>query len=78
MAQLGTLCVLSAIDAEVFWEILAQLLQDDRFRLQDVVFSPASIPEIFGPIYTKLSKLPIGERIALSDVADLRQKISKP
>lgn len=77
MAQRGKLCILSAIDAEVFWENLAQLLQDDRFRPQDVVFSPANIPEIFGPIYTELSKLPVGERLALSDVADLRQEIPK-
>ncbi len=74
-ARRGALCVLAAIDDEVFWEILAQLVEDPGMRPQDVVFTPETIPEIFGHLHQTLASLTIGERCNLSDVAPLRQTL---
>lgn len=75
VARRGTLCVLAAIDDEVFWEILAQLVEDPGMRPPDVVFTPETIPEIFGHVHQTLASLAIGERCNLSDVTLLRQTL---
>lgn len=72
MAGKGRLCVLGAVDNEVFWEILAQLLAEERYRPPDLIFTPSNLPEIFGSLYSRLSALPIGQAIVLGDLADLR------
>ena len=72
-ARRGALCILSAIDDEVFWEILAQLVEDPGMRLPDVVFTQETIPEIFGHVHQALASLTIGERCDLSEVTSLRQ-----
>ena len=72
-ARRGALCILSAIDDEVFWEILAQLVEDSGMRPPDVVFTPETIPQIFGHVHQTLASLKIGERCNLSDVTPLRQ-----
>ena len=72
-ARRGALCILSAIDDEVFWEILAQLVEDSGMRPPDVVFTPETIPQIFGHVHQTLASLKIGERCNLSDVTSLRQ-----
>jgi hypothetical protein len=68
-AQVG---VLSAIDDEVFWEILSQILADDQFRPRNKIFTKENIPEVFGDVYKALSSLTIGGRIDLSKIAKLR------
>ena len=73
VARRGALCVLAAIDDEVFWEILAQLVEDPGMRPPDVVFTPERIPEIFGDVHQTLASLTIGERCNLSDITPLRQ-----
>ena len=75
-ARRGALCVLAAIDDEVFWEILAQLVEDPGMRPTDVVFTPDMLPEIFGHVHQTLSSLKIGERCSLSDIATLRGTVS--
>ena len=74
-ARRGALCVLAAVDDEVFWEILAQLVEDPGMRPANVVFTPDVLPEIFGHVYQALISLKIGERCNLSDVTPLRQTI---
>lgn len=74
-ARRGALCVLAAIDDEAFWEILAQLVEDPGMRPPDVVFTPETIPEIFGHVHQALSALKVGERCDLSEVAPLRQTL---
>ncbi len=64
--------VISAIDDEVFWELLSQILADDQFRPRNKLFNKNNIPEIFGRVYKKLSSLAIGERVDLSKIAELR------
>ncbi len=75
MAQRGALCVLGAVDAQVFWEILSQLLEPSRYRPRDEPFTPANIPEVFGEVYRALHELPIGGSVTLSDLAPLRSAL---
>jgi hypothetical protein len=72
MAQQSCVGILSAIDDEVFWEVLSQLLADDRFRPVNEILTKARLPEIFGKVYEELSSMATGERKDLSRLADLR------
>jgi len=73
MAQRSRVGVLSAVDDEVFWEMLSQLFADDQFRPRDRIFTKDGILEIFGDVYKELSLLPIGEKVDLSKIAELRE-----
>ena len=72
MVQRSRLAVLSAIDDEVFWEILSQILANEQFRPSNKIFTKDTIPKIFGDVYKALISLPNGGRIDLSRVAELR------
>lgn len=72
MARRGQLCILSSIDAEVFWEILSQLVDDESMRPSNVVFTQENLPGIFKQVYESLSSLKEGERCCLSNVTPLR------
>lgn len=74
LARRGSLCVLGSVDAQVFWELLAQLLENPRYRPQDQPFTAASLPEIFGGIYRALDRLPIGDSINLADLGVPRRQ----
>lgn len=73
MADRGQLCILGAVDNEVFWEILAQLPADERYRPADVIFTPTTVPNVFGPLYERLSTLPVGQSLDFSHLTKLRQ-----
>ena len=73
LARRGFLCVLGAVDAQVFWEILAQLLEEPRYRPPDQSFDPVNLPKVFGQVYDVLASLQIGESIDLANVAALRR-----
>lgn len=75
LATRGLLCVLGAVDNHVFWELLAQLLEDPRYRPRDRPFTAATIPEIFGDLYVALARLPIGDSLDLSELGALRQPL---
>lgn len=75
VARRGQLCILSAIDGEVFWEILAQLVEDEAMRPVNVVFTEENIPKIFKDVYESLSSLKEGERCSLSKVTHLRTQL---
>ncbi|MGH7209067.1 MAG: hypothetical protein ACREIL_06765, partial [Nitrospiraceae bacterium] len=77
LSRRGQLGVLSAVDSEVFWEILSQLLDDARVRPPDVIFTPSIIADVFGAVHARLAALPVGGSVVLSDVADLRQGIPR-
>ncbi len=76
LATRGLLCVLGAVDNQVFWELLAQLLEDPRYRPRDRPFTAATIPEIFGDLYVALARLPIGDSLDLSELGTLRQPLA--
>jgi len=72
MTQRSPIGVLSAIDDEVFWELLSQILADIQYRPRNQIFTKDNIPEIFGEVYTALHALAIGDRMDLSRIAQLR------
>jgi hypothetical protein len=78
VARRGRLAVLASVDGEVFWELLAQLLAEDRFRPRDVIFEEAVLPEVFGEVHRRLAALKVGESLVLSDVAALRAALPRP
>lgn len=73
LARRGFLCVLGSVDAQVFWELLAQLLEDPRYRPPGQLFDSVTLPKVFGEVYHILAGLPIGESIDLAEVALLRR-----
>ncbi|MEW6542666.1 MAG: hypothetical protein AB1411_03550 [Nitrospirota bacterium] len=75
LARRGTLGVLSAVDTEVFWELLAQLLEDQQVRPRDVIFTQAILPQVFGVVYERLTALPVGGSVSLGELAPLRQAL---
>ena len=77
LARRGVLCVLGAVDTQVFWELLAQLLDDDRYRPDNQPFTPDSIKRTFGEIFDRLSYLALGETISLSDCGPLRRQLPR-
>jgi hypothetical protein len=74
LAQRGQLGLLASVDAEVFWELLGQLFQDEHFRPAETPFNPQNLPDIFGDVYAKLSALPVGGSVLLGELAPLRQR----
>ena len=74
LSRSGKVCVLGAVDMEVFWETLSQLLPAEHARPRDVFFTAENVLEFFGPIYEKLLGMPVGERTVLED---LRQDIPR-
>jgi hypothetical protein len=77
ISRRGRLCVLSSVDAEMFWELLSQLSEDPRLRPKDVLLTRDVIPGVFGEIHRTLSALPLGETIRLSDVTAPRQALPR-
>jgi hypothetical protein len=73
MATRGNLCLLGAVDTQVFWELLAQLVDDPRARPTDRLFTPEALAEAFGGLYRRLSELKPGDALALEDMTELRR-----
>ena len=76
MARRGLVGVLGAVDSQVFWEMLAQLLEDARYRPQNQPFNPENLPIVFGDIYQRLMQLKLGETISLTQLGVLRSRLS--
>jgi hypothetical protein len=74
MARRGLVGVLGAVDSQVFWEILAQLLEDSRYRPQNQPFNPENLPIVFSDIYHRLTQLKLGETISLTQLGGLRSR----
>jgi hypothetical protein len=75
LARSSCLGVLGAVDTQVFWEVLAQLLEEECYRPKDQPFTPDNLPAIFGHIYDRLLALAIGETLELSTCAPLRARL---
>ncbi|MDH5741096.1 MAG: hypothetical protein OEY77_12295 [Nitrospira sp.] len=74
LARRGAVCVLGSVDDQVFWELLAQVLDESRYRPQEEPFNPVTVPKIFGDLYEALAGLPVGKAIDLSSFATLRRQ----
>ncbi len=77
ISQRGRLCVLGAVDGQVFWEVLAQLLEDARFRQSEQPFTAENLPLLFGEIFERLTNLPVGDGIMLSHCGPLRRALPR-
>lgn len=77
MAHRGLVGVLGAVDSQVFWEILAQLLEDPRYRPQNQPFNQENLEGVFGDIYQRLMQLKVGETISLAHLGALRSRLSE-
>ena len=77
LARRGHLCLLGAVDSQVFWELLAQLLEEPRFRPADTLFTPEKLAFQFREVYETLTALAIGESLDLSTCAALRAHIPR-
>jgi hypothetical protein len=75
VARRGKCCLLTSVDTQVFWEILSQLFEDSRVRPPDVIFTPSTLPDVFGPRYAELAALPIEASMVLSDLGELRSAL---
>lgn len=76
IARRGVVGVLGAVDSQVFWEILSQLLDDSRYRPQDQPFNQKNLPVVFGEIYQRLMQLTDGETVALAQLGAVRSRLS--
>jgi len=77
LARSSHVGVLGAIDSQVFWEVLAQLLEGERYRPKDEPFTSENLPTIFGDVYKRLSALPIGGVLDLSTCAPMRTNLPR-
>ena len=77
LTRRGLLCVLGAVDTQVFWEMLAELLDDVRYRPSNQPFTSDKLPTMFGEIFERLSRLALGETLNLSDCSPLRRQIPR-
>jgi hypothetical protein len=75
LARSSHLGVLGAVDSQVFWEVLAQLLEGDRYRPKDQPFTSENLPIIFDEVYRQLSALAPGEALELSMLAPIRSRL---
>jgi hypothetical protein len=75
MRRRASAVVLSAMDQDVFWEVLSQVVADPRARPQDTIFTPAVLPDFFGDVYARLAALPIGSPVSLAELTTLRDAI---
>lgn len=72
LSRRGSLGILGAVDGQVFWELLSQLLADPRYRPDNTLFTPALLPTIFGEVHRRMTQLPLGSSLNLADIAELR------
>ena len=72
LARSSHLGVLGAVDSQVFWEVLAQLLEEERYRPKDESFTSDNLSTIFGDVYKRLTALATGETLDLSTCAAMR------
>jgi hypothetical protein len=75
MRRRGDAVVLSAMDQDVFWEVLSQVVADPEARPRDTILTPALLPDLFTHLYARLAALPIGPPVPLADLTRLRDDV---
>ena len=68
LSRKGKLAILSAVDMEVFREVLSQLLPEDTARPHGVFFTESNARQFFGSVYDQLLQLGIGQKMILAKV----------
>jgi hypothetical protein len=77
LSRRGQVCVLGAVDSQVFWELLAQLLEEARYRPPNQPFTSDNIATVFAQVFEGLSHLAVGDSMNLSDCASLRRQMPR-
>lgn len=77
LSRRGQICVLGAVDDQVFWELLSQVLDAQQYRPPNRPFTTDTIKTVFADIYPRLSQLAIGASMNLADCAPLRRQIPR-
>jgi hypothetical protein len=77
VSRRGQVCVLGAVDNQVFWELLSQVLEGEQYRPPNRPFTQDTIETVFADIYQRLSRLAIGASMSLADCAPLRRQIPR-
>ena len=77
LSRRGQIGVLGAVDGQVFWELLSQLLEEERYRPTDLPFTPDKLPAVFGDVFERLSQLSIGGSVDLVECASVRRRIPR-
>jgi hypothetical protein len=75
LAQRSRIGVLSCVDAEVFWELLVQLVECPALQNCSTVFTPSLLARHLGSAYERLAHLPSQERVVLGDLFALRKAL---
>jgi len=77
LSRRGQICVLGAVDDQVFWELLSQVLEGEQYRPLHRPFTQDTIKTVFADMYPRLAELAIGASISLADCAPLRRQIPR-
>ena len=78
VAQRGRIGILSCVDGDVFWEVLAQLVEVPALHTCSTVFTPAILSQQLGALYHRLVQLSGQERLVLGEHVPLRQSLPNP
>jgi hypothetical protein len=65
LSRKGKLCILSAVDMEVFCEVLSQLLPEETARPSGVFLTEGNARQFFGAVFDQLLRLGIGQKMIL-------------
>lgn len=77
LSRRGQICVLGAVDDQVFWELLSQVLEGPQYRPPNLPFTQDTIKTVFADIYPRLSQLALSTSLSLADCAPLRRQIPR-
>ncbi len=68
LSRKGNLCILSAVDMEVFCEVLSQLLPEETARPTGVFFTGGNVSQFLGAVYDQSLRLGVGQKMTLPKV----------
>ncbi len=78
VAQRGRIGILSCVDGDVFWEVLAQLVEVPALHSCSTVFTPAILSRHLGALSQRLLQLAREDRLMLGEHIELRKALPTP
>lgn len=77
LAQRAQVAIVSSVDADVFWELISQLVDCPTLQSCPAVLTPRLLEQHLGTVYRRLAELPCRERVALGDLIELRRHLPR-
>lgn len=77
LAQRAQVAILSSVDADVFWELISQLVDCPTLQSCPAVLTPRLLEQHLGAVYRRLAELPCRERVILGDLIELRPRLPR-